>query len=546
MTPRLYGSRWHGVAIGLLSTFAGLAVAELIVGLFRGASSPVLPVGQEVIDRVPRSVKNWAVDTFGTADKAVLILGTMLSLAVIGSLVGLLAVKGSRSAAVAVTAVVGVIGVWAVTMRPAPTFSKALPPIVGTIVSIVALLYLAPAPAVTMSGAETDESPGGRPGGVAPVARRGFLQGAATVAFVSVIAGGLGRAMKRRFAIDDERAALQIPTASGTLPDVTQPPVASVSGAADDNIDPATITGSDFGYREADRWTIANRDFYRIDTALAVPQVPIDSWSLRIHGMVDREMTLTFDDLASRPNIERYITMSCVSNEIGGGLVGNALFQGVLLKDVLDEAGVQDGATQVVSRSIDGWSCGSPTAVIMDGRDAMIAIAMNGEPLPAEHGYPVRLVVPGLYGYVSATKWVTEIELTRWEDFDGYWIPRGWSKEGPVKTMARIDRPRRSRRYSANGDGLVDIAGLAWAVHRGISKVEVSIDDGEWIECELAGVPTDDTWRQWRYRWAGAPAGEHVVRARASDGSGAPQPVGPKGVAPDGAEGYHTVKFTVA
>jgi hypothetical protein len=261
--------------------------------------------------------------------------------------------------------------------------------------------------------------------------------------------------------------------------------------------------------------------------------------------MVDNEMELTFADLLERDQIERYVTLSCVSNEVGGGLVGNALFQGVRMKDVLDEAGVQPGATQVVSRSIDGWNCGSPTSVIMDGRDAMFAIAMNGEPLPAEHGYPVRLVVPGLYGYVSATKWVTDIELTRWEDFDGYWVPRGWSKEGPVKTMARIDRPGNRKTYSPNGDQVVDIAGLAWAVHRGISRVEVSIDEGDWIECELAGVPSDDTWRQWRYRWMDFTPGEHTVRARAYDGDGVPQPEQPKSVAPDGAQGYHGVRFKV-
>jgi hypothetical protein len=273
--------------------------------------------------------------------------------------------------------------------------------------------------------------------------------------------------------------------------------------------------------------------------------VPRDSWKLRIHGMVDNELEITFADLLDRPMIERDITLSCVSNEIGGGLVGNARWQGVRMKDLLDEAGVQEGATQVISRSIDGWNCGSPTSVIMDGRDAMLAIAMNGEPLPPEHGYPVRLVVPGLYGYVSATKWVTEIELARWEDFDGYWVPRGWAKEAPVKTMARIDRPKSRRGIELDADGSLTIAGLAWAVHRGISKVEVRIDDGEWVECELAGVPSDDTWRQWRYVWADPTPGEHRVTARSYDGDGVPQPVGPKAVAPDGAEGYHSARFEI-
>jgi DMSO/TMAO reductase YedYZ molybdopterin-dependent catalytic subunit len=302
---------------------------------------------------------------------------------------------------------------------------------------------------------------------------------------------------------------------------------------------------TDFGIDGVESWVVPNSDFYRIDTALAVPQVPKDSWSLRIHGMVDDELELTFSDLLAREQVERYITLSCVSNEVGGGLVGNARWQGVLLAPLLDEAGPDPEATQVVSRSIDGWNCGSPTSAIMDGRDAMLAIAMNGEPLPAEHGYPVRLVVPGLYGYVSATKWVTEIELTRWEDFDGYWVPRGWSKEGPIKTMARIDRPRRSRDYRPSADGVIDIAGLAWAVHRGITRVEVSIDDGEWRECELAGVPSDDTWRQWRYRWADATPGGHSVRARAYDGDGVVQPSEPEPPAPDGAQGYHRVEFDV-
>jgi len=536
MNQGLYGSRRHGIAIGLLSTFAGLAAAELVVGLVRGAVSPVVPVGQEVIDVVPPAVKDWAIDWFGTADKAVLIIGTLLSLAVIGSIVGNLAVKGNRAAAYAVTAVVGLIGVFAVMMRPAPDFGKMLPPIVGTAASLAVIWWLAPRDisperAIDADGvAGADGVAAGRSSAAVP--RRNFLQAASTVGLVAVMAGALGRVLRGRFEVDDERAALELPEPTDTVPASPQP----VDGAG---------SPTDFGIDEVESFVVPNSDFYRIDTALVVPQVPKDSWSLRIHGMVDNELELTFSDLLEREQIERYITLSCVSNQVGGGLVGNALFQGVRMKDVLDEAGVQSGATQVVSRSIDGWNCGSPTSAIMDGRDAMLAIAMNGEPLPAEHGYPVRLVVPGLYGYVSATKWVTEIELTRWEDFDGYWVPRGWSKEGPVKTMARIDRPGSGRSYGPNGDEVIDIAGLAWAVHRGISRVEVSIDEGEWRECELAGVPSDDTWRQWRYRWADFTPGEHTVRARAYDNDGVPQPEEPKSVAPDGAQGYHRVRFDV-
>jgi DMSO/TMAO reductase YedYZ molybdopterin-dependent catalytic subunit len=535
MNPRLYGSRLHGIAIGLLSTFAGLASAELIVGLIRGANSPVVPVGQEVIDVVPPAVKNWAIDWFRTADKAVLIMGTMISLAVIGSIVGNLAVKGNRAAAYAVTAVVGIIGVFAVQMRPAPDLGKMLPPIVGTLASAAVIWWLAPRDVLPASSDVAEPAPAGAPA----VPRRSFVQGATTVGLLSLMVGGLGRSLRSRFEIGDERAALQLPKPADTLP----PPPTSVAdegGQGPDSIESAM----DFGIEGVEPFVVPNGDFYRIDTALVVPQVPVDSWRLRVHGMVDNELELTFADLLDREQIERHITLSCVSNPVGGDLVGNALFQGVRMKEILDEAGVHPDATQVVSRSIDGWNCGSPTSVIMDGRDAMFAIAMNGEPLPAEHGYPVRLVVPGLYGYVSATKWVTEIELTRWEDFDGYWVPRGWSKEGPVKTMARIDRPGR-KRVEPNADRVIDIAGQAWAVHRGISRVEVSIDDGEWLECELAGVPSDDTWRQWRYPWADFTPGEHAVRARAFDGDGVPQPEEPKSVAPDGAQGYHEVKFSI-
>jgi DMSO/TMAO reductase YedYZ molybdopterin-dependent catalytic subunit len=525
MHDRLYGSRRHGVALGLVATFAGLAAAELVAGLVRGAASPVLPVGQEVIDVVPRPVKNWAIETFGTADKAVLILGTLTSLAVIGSIIGILAVRGRRVEASVVSGVVGLVGAAAVMSRPDPTTGKLLPSIVGTVVSVGAIWWLAPAPASAHAADAERDAPDAH---ASALPRRSFVQGAATVGVLSIVAGWLGRSLGNRFEVDDEIASLRLPDAD----------------------DPAAVLAEataryEVGIDGVESWVVRNDDFYRIDTALSVPQVPRDSWSLRIHGMVDRELTLRWEDVVSRPMIERYITLSCVSNEVGGGLVGNALFQGVLLKDLLDEAGVQEGATQVVSRSIDGWDCGSPTSAIMDGRDAMLAIGMNGQPLPAEHGYPARLVVPGLYGYVSATKWVTEIELTRWEDFDGYWVPRGWSKEGPVKTMARIDRPRSGRDETAGDSGVVDIAGLAWAVHRGIGKVEVQIDDGEWLECELAGVPTDDTWRQWRYRWTDATTGEHSVRARAYDASGEVQPEEPKPVAPDGAQGYHRVTFTV-
>ncbi|MCU0260407.1 MAG: molybdopterin-dependent oxidoreductase, partial [Ilumatobacteraceae bacterium] len=458
MRARLYGAWWHGVLLGLLATMAGLAVGELVAGLARSASSAVLPVGQEVIDRVPPWLKDWAIDTFGTADKAVLVVGTIVVLGIIGSLVGILTVRGHLGPAVLLTVVVGLVGVSAVLARPAPSLVRLLPAILGTATSVLVLVLLAPRPA---DGTDDTAPAGDR--------RRFVIAGLATAA-VALVAGVVGRRLQGRFEVDDEREALALPGADpAPVPVDAELPVAGLT---------PFITPND--------------RFYRIDTALRVPQVRAAEWRLRVHGMVDRELELTLDDLFDRPVVERVITLSCVSNEVGGDLVGNAAWRGVLLADVLREAGVQDGAEQLVSRSTDGWTCGTPVGAVLDGRDAMLAFGMNGEPLPARHGYPVRMVVPGLFGYVSATKWVTDVELTTWDAFDAYWVPRGWAKQAPVKTMTRIDRPRRG---SVPG-GPYDVGGVAWAVHRGLGSVEVRIDGRSWQEAELAGVPSDDTWRQ--------------------------------------------------
>ncbi len=562
----------------MLSTVAGLAIAHLVAGFNRSAASPVTAVGGEFIDAVPMWLKDLAIDWFGTNDKIALKAGIYSVLLLVGAVIGIMAVRDNRAGAYSATVVIGFIGAWAVLMRPDPTFVKLLPTIVGTGVSLVVLWYLAPRGGHVSAAAHSDAKHGRLAsdstaldstaldstaldttalettaagsmhdalGVSVPLERRSFLASAGAIAGVSFVAAGVGERLARRFDVGGEIASLTLPEPASTLPAATGSTTPGATVPASAATGGAVPGATDFGIEGVEPFQVPTNDFYRIDTALSVPQVPRESWSLRVHGMVDNELKISFDELIARPTIERHITLSCVSNEVGGGLVGNALFQGVLMSDILNEAGIQDGATQVVSRSIDGWNCGSPTSAIMDGRDAMLAFGMNGEPLPAEHGYPVRLVVPGLYGYVSATKWVTDIELTTWDAFDGYWVPRGWSKEGPVKTMARIDRPTRRGGVTANANGIVDIAGLAWAVHRGISKVEIQIDEGGWLECELAGVPSHDTWRQWRYQWDDAPSGDHQVKARAYDGAGEPQPVGPKSVAPDGAEGYHAVRFSV-
>ncbi|MFT4658161.1 MAG: DMSO/TMAO reductase YedYZ molybdopterin-dependent catalytic subunit [Ilumatobacter sp.] len=506
-------SIWRGLVLGLFATGAGLAVAEVVVGLFRGSSSPVVPVGQEFIDFTPKWLKEWAIEQFGTNDKAVLVAGALIVILGLGSVIGVLAVRGAKGMAYGLTVAIGLIGAWAVWLRPDPTLGKFLPTAIGTLVSIVVLWWLSPRLGpVGESGGQTIIGPD----------RRQFIQGAVGVGSAAVVTGGVGRILQQRFEIGEKRDAV-----AEVLPTVD----------ADEAVDAAV---DEFSLRVdgIESFVVPNDQFYRIDTALVVPQVDPDTWKLSISGMVDNPIELDFADLLEMPQMERQITLSCVSNPVGGDLVGNALWQGVSLRDVLNEAGIQPGAEQVVSRSIDGWTCGSPTEVIMDGRDAMLAIAMNGEPLPAQHGFPVRIVVPGLFGYVSATKWVTDIRLTRWEDFDAYWIPRGWSKLGPVKTMARIDTPR-----GGDASGVVPIGGVAWAVHRGVSKVELRVDEGQWLEAELGAVPSADTWVQWVYRLdtANLTPGGHVIEVRASDGEGIPQSSEPKAVAPDGAQGYHRI-----
>ena len=285
----------------------------------------------------------------------------------------------------------------------------------------------------------------------------------------------------------------------------------------------------------------SNEDFYRIDTRILVPQVDPDGWSLRITGMVDREVELTLDELLAMDRITEFVTLACVSNEVGGDLVGNALWSGVPLGDLLDRAGPHPEATQIVGRAVDGWTAGFPAEVAADGRPCMVAVAMNGEPLPVKHGFPARLIIPGLYGYVSATKWLTEIELTTWEAFDGYWIPRGWAKEGPIKTQSRIDVPRAGATVAA---GPIAVAGVAWAPTRSVERVEVRVDDGPWEPAQLSGALSTNTWVQWRYTWDAA-TGTHRLAVRATDGHGETQTEQAAPPAPSGATGHHTITVEV-
>jgi len=515
-------SRARTALTGIVAAAAALATGELVAGVLPGAPSPLAAVGSAIIDFAPPGSKELMVSLFGTADK--LALGVFITMVVLaaGAGLGLVARWSLLPAAIGVAVIAGVgalAGLRSPTATPTLTvLSAALQAGVGVQV-LVLLLAAAAAPG-------RDASADGR--------RRGFLLRAGTIGALAVVGGGAGRALLEGRATNNAGSG---GTAAG--PGATAAPFPEI-------VDPAPSIPPDASLA-VDGITplvIANGAFYRIDTALITPSVDIATWRLRVFGMVDREVTLSMDDLLELPLVERYVTIACVSNQVGGDLVGNATWAGVRLTDVLELAGVQPGATQIVPRSVDGWTAGFPTAWVTDPahpRDALIAVRMNEVPLPADHGFPARLIVPGLYGYVSATKWLKELELTTLEAFDAYWVPRGWAKEAPILTQSRIDTPRHRSEINA---GTVAVAGVAWAPDRGIAKVEVSVDDGDWATAALATALGPQTWVQWQWAWSATP-GEHVIRVRATDGTGEVQTDQQTRPDPDGARGHHAVLVKV-
>jgi DMSO/TMAO reductase YedYZ molybdopterin-dependent catalytic subunit len=504
--------------IGLLSGAVALGVGQLVAGVVGGASSPIIAVGSSAIDAAPEWLKSFAIRTFGTNDKAALLTGMGVVLIVAAIVLGIVSVRRPRVGIVGLV-VLGTVGAVAAVTRPANGPGAAIPAIVGTVAGIAAFLGLRRA-------AGLDPPLAARPvpaGADAPtVDRRRFLVAGGVVAAVAATTAFAGQYLVRRSTASASRAAVRLPKAVDAAP--LPPP------------------GADLGLPGLAPFTTPNATFYRVDTALFVPAVDAAGWSLRVHGMVDREIAIDYDQLFARPMIERDITMCCVSNPVGGPYIGNARWLGAPLRALLDEAGVQAGATQIVSRSSDGFTIGTPTSVALDGRDAMLAVGMNGVPLPLEHGFPVRMVIPGLYGYESACKWIVDIELSTFEAFSPYWVQRGWAQQVLIKTESRIDTPKDG---STLATGAVTVAGIAWAQHRGVSAVEVSIDGGPWTEAALAAEDTVDTWRQWSYRWEATP-GSHAVAVRATDGTGAVQTHVEAPPFPSGATGDHTIAVTVA
>ncbi|MGW0333858.1 sulfite oxidase [Streptomyces sp. NPDC003011] len=536
-----------GAFSGILAGFASLAVAELVSAAVRPQASPVVAVGGAAIDRTPAAVKDWAIRNFGTHDKLILQLGILAMLALFAAVLGIAALRFRRIGAFGVL-VFGMAGAAAATTRPDSTSpSDALPSVAGAIAGAVVLYLLVGRLAPRRPAAEPAEGEGEgvgadagmgadgvRGGQRAPVSgigwdRRGFVIAASAAAAASAGAGALGRTLNG--------SSGQNAVASRNRFVLPRPASAA----------PAIPRGAQLRIPEVSSFTTSNGDFYRVDTALVVPKVNADTWRLRIHGKgLRRPVTLSFDDLLRRELIERDITLTCVSNEVGGPYAGNARWIGVRLADLLAECGVRPPsrggpADQLVARSVDGMTIGSPVEDVMDGRDSLLAVGMNGEPLPFAHGFPVRMVVPGLYGFVSACKWVKEIELTTFASYDPYWVKRGWARKAPIKTASRVDTPKPFARPQA---GTVMVAGVAWAQHRGIDKVEIRIDDGPWQEARLAAEDTRDTWRQWSFPWQ-ATKGGHTLTVRATDRTGQVQTEKRTRTIPDGASGWHSVVVTV-
>lgn len=506
-------------ATGVIAAGALFGVAQLLSAFFGAASSPLSSVGSTFIDFTPAWMKNFAIATFGTNDKTVLLLSTAVAAMALSALAGVVARKRFAAGAGLVAAFAIVVAACIIT-RAGATLPDLLPLLAGTVAGLAALRFLGGAATSSHAGAATN---GSRDSGAAQPGRRKFLVRSAAVAGAAVVVGLGGTLLSTaRNTAGRVRAVLKLPAPRmpAAMPAGSQSPVQGVGP-----------------------FVTPNDDFYRIDTALVVPQLDPRTWALRVHGMVENEFTMTFDELLAGELVEKYVTLTCVSNVVGGNLAGNAKWLGYPLREVMARAKPNSGADMVLSTSSDGFSASTPLPVLQDGRDALLAVGMNGEPLPLEHGFPVRMVVPGLYGFVSATKWVVDLEVTTFAAKAGYWTSRGWSSHGTIKTASRVEVPQALARVPA---GRVGIGGTSWAQHRGISKVEVQLDSGPWRPATLAAEASVDTWRQWSYEWDDATAGTHNVRVRAYDADGTLQDVRQAPPEPDGATGWHSITFTVA
>ncbi|WP_323127504.1 molybdopterin-dependent oxidoreductase [Brevibacterium limosum] len=534
---------WASVIAGIVATLIYFGAAELIALSLAAASAPALLIGQALIPLLPTVLIKSAIAVFGTHDKLALVITIVAGGTGLGAIIGWI---GARRRGLALVLLIGFALLPAVVGFSSGVGLPATVPSLGGVaagaVAFAVLLRLADVPD-RAGGSSTDTSSAGsaadhstadsaeagtgkqdqspaRPG------RRAFFGLAAGLSAVGVAAVAAGQS-----------AATLARSAAGTVTKLVLPRPATSA--------PAIPAGAELDVSGLTPLVTANDDFYRIDTALIPPSIDAETWQLRIHGLVEHEVTITMAELLDLPLEEHYVTLACVSNEVGGDLVGNAKWLGYPIRELLARTKPTAGADMVLSGSDDGFTASSPLEVLTDDRAALLAVGMNGHALPRDHGYPARLVVPGLYGYVSATKWVTDLEVTRFADKEAYWTTRGWSTHGPVLVASQIDVPRPGATVTPQGDDRVVTAGMAWAQHTGIGKVQVRIDNGDWHEADLSEELDNDTWRQWRCEFTGLDAGTHTVTVRAIDAEGTVQTSQRRPAIPSAATGFHDRQFTV-
>src|ERR1700722_8159765 len=554
-----------GALTGLLTAAVALGVAEIAAGLISASSAPVIAVGETAINLTPVPVKEFAITHFGTHDKEALLTGIVVFLVAFAALIGVAAVRRIGYGLTGLAVFAG-LGMAAAVHLPTGTAVDVIPTLAGVGVAAVTMVVLvqalrsaypaAPAVPAAVPGTALAEPPDAaarasaaeeilaagpyladlkppasqdyqidfpdpRPAAPGPDRRRFLIAGAGAAARAAV-AGGAGDKLLSRFSVVSSRAQVRLPAAAVRAP--------------------AVPAGTELRIPGLTPFYTPNASFYRVDTDLVLPQVPADNWTLRIDGMVDRPLEISFAELLEMPLTEADITLVCVSNQVGGTYNGNARWLGVPLAGLLRRAGVQAGANQVLSSATDGMTISTPVETIMDGRNALLAVGMNGQPLPVAHGFPARMIVPGLYGYVSATKWVTRLTLTTCARQKAYWTQRGYTAQAPIKTESRIDVPKPLAQVKA---GPVTVAGVAWAPAKGIAAVEVNVDNGPWHQATLAAVDSIETWRQWMWDWDATSPGLHTLQVRATDKSGATQTSARAQVFPNGASGWDSTVVTV-
>ncbi|WP_449278838.1 molybdopterin-dependent oxidoreductase [Leucobacter sp. GX24907] len=513
---------WAAGTAGIASAALGTGAGELCAGFFAAQSGPFTVIGGWIIDLAPSWAKDFMIALFGTGDKAVLLICIGVCVAIIAAATGLWEARRRHAGAATAFALGLCVGALALARADA-TWVAWLPSTVAGVVSALALGPLVRRGASPRAASDGVGDTVTVPEPTSQASRRTFLVFAGSATAVGVLATIGGNLL---------RAGAAAATAVRDAVRLPRPAVPA----------PSLPVGAELGVDGVAPLITPNHDFYRIDTALTIPNIDPANWELRIHGLVEQEVRLSWDDLLALPLEESVATLSCVSNEVGGGLVGNAVWLGYPIRDLLSQAQPLPEADMALSRSVDGFTAGTPLEALTDDRSALLAVGMNGEPLPQRHGFPVRMVVPGLYGYVSATKWVVDIEITRFDRAQAYWTDRGWSAHGPIKLQSRIDVPRLGTALPA---GETVIAGVAWQPGTGVSAVEVRVDDLPWQRAELAQAISQDTWVQWRLPWRATP-GTHRITCRAISANGEVQTAQRAAPAPDGATGWHSIDARVA